>query len=83
MARSLLMSVALVLACAAAASAGFLTGRSGGPDLRAARQTGVASGARSGARVGQWFGYRAGYKVGYRAGYKRVYAIAYREAAGR
>ncbi len=83
MVRSQLLSVLLVLACAAAAVGGFMAGHKGGPSLRTERQLGVVAGARAGAHVGGWFGYRAGYRVGYRAGYERTYRVAYQRAAGR
>jgi len=83
MGRSLLLSLLVVVVCAVSATGGFLAGRAGGPDLRAARRHGVLAGAQAGARAGRWFGHHNGYRAGYRAGYAHAYKLAYRQAVSR
>src|SRR5947209_3132459 len=80
MGRSALLSAAVVVVCLIAAVGGFVGGRSGAPDLVAARRTGTLIGARAGARTGNALGRRAGYRVGFTAGYRHAYGASYRAA---
>ena len=58
---------------------GYLVGRSGGPDLDAAR----AAGAREGAQAGSTRGTREGYQEGFRQARRRAYEASYERARKR
>ena len=77
--------IAIVL-IAAAGVGGYVTGRSGGEDLSAARSAGTQQGhnegTAEGTQRGTREGLRAGRKVGYRRAYRRAYRLAYRKASG-
>lgn len=57
---------------------GWLIGRSGGPDIDAARAKGAAAGAKSGHKQGIRQGFASGYRKGYRTSYKAAYERAKR-----
>lgn len=80
MTRSLMLTIMLTLSCLGAATAGYLGGRTSGPDLTAVARAGTSAGAHSGIRAGSNAGEGDGFRAGYRAGYGHTYAGAYRAA---
>jgi hypothetical protein len=76
------LGIVLVLAVliVAVGIGGYLTGRSGGPDLNVARGAGEKEGRATGTTRGYPRGFEAGMARGERAGYRQTYRRAYKAA---